>query len=68
MRVATFPKNRVGLHVVELAVAAPKGQAKGQLVHVATRRFDLYNRPEASKDFADWVRQQEELSAPKRRS
>jgi hypothetical protein len=45
--VATFEKNRVGLHVVELSVS----KATGYLNLVALRRFDLYNKAQASNDF-----------------
>jgi hypothetical protein len=48
----TFPKNRVGLHVVELTV----NTTTGFLNLVAARRFDLYNRTtEATAEFSTWV-------------
>ena len=49
----TFPKNRVGLHVVELTVDPSSG---GYLKLVAARRFDLYNKTaDATADFSAWV-------------
>jgi hypothetical protein len=49
--VKVFPKNKVGLHVVQLQL-----NSNGNLELVAVRRFDLYNRTEqAHAEFTEWV-------------
>ena len=42
--VETFPKNRVGIHVVELAL-----DPSGYLRRKSTRRFDFYNKTDAAQ-------------------
>jgi hypothetical protein len=57
VRVETFPKNRVGLHVVELHLptSTSTSSSSEHLELVAVRRFDLYNSATAAGEFVQWV-------------